>query len=666
MKRAASRQPRVVAGFKTFFVCVVLAGILGSAVRLYFSPPRIESFLRQQIARQKLPVKIDFKSAHLTLARGLLPTFAFDIVDVTISHFAPCPSEPFAEARVLVLPLDWWSLFKGKLQLGFVITDGVTVSADRAKCSIQRDPIVHDTLIDDEASFQYPAIEESRGTIVIPRALAQTKTWFRSEDLERARNVLAGLEIQNGIVYFDNSKKFVQVRYFDVWHKGEAIQLLGEVSLPPELTYGETFPPLRIHGQVTTEVANVEARSSFDEGELGASIDLARTNDDAAPYAKVIFRAGAMPLSIFNEFLKKLGVLTNTKFHPKFLWLSCDVSSEGPLNQLIKHTPLKVDNCSVEGDAGRIEIGPALRNQENVWLPFKIDIKHFNLQDLVNMFSEKGPSGILSSFGTIRGVISYEGKDQQSFKGALDGAEIYFSNRNVRAIQHITTVDLEAKRANGKVNGEITNITLDPGKFTGGVSFVFDDKFADGTMNINTFELALDPKIEELMADGQFNELSLKGDLSVRDHKISDWKGTLQAASYTGRQLRITKPVVETKFANGRFDISAQAGSGELSPESQWLEWVKRATGEINITSRDEKTWIPISNIKAQISVEKQTIGWKSATLTASQSKVQVTSTGEIRENTQAAGLLTTIEPGKKPRKFVITGSPKNPQLSEQ
>ncbi len=653
--RAAARQPKgkpsVVAGFRSFFICLLLAGIIGSAVRLYFSAPRIENFLRSQIAKQNLKYNIEFKSARLTLARGIFPTFAIDVSGVKVSHFAPCMTEPFADVSLLILPIDWFKLFAGRIQLGYVVADTVSFSADRAQCKEQ------------QASLQLPA-DNSTVLAWVTRDPQQVKPWFRVEDLERAKQAIAGVEIKNATVYFDNSKKFVQVSYFDVWHKGESILLEGEVTLPTDLTYGESFPPLRINGNITPEVLKLQARSSFDEGELGADIELTQTEVLNAPNAKVLVRAGAMPLSVFSDFLRKLGVLSNSKLQPKFLWLNCELSSEGPLPKLIKETALRVDKCMVEGDAGRIDIGPAVRSEAGVWQPFDIEIKHFNIEDLLKTFGEKGPSGVLSSFGTLKGTLNYASKDQQTFSGAIEELEIYFSNRNVRAFQKIETIEIKADRIDEKVSGKIFNVTLSPGKATGETIFAFDKKFASGNLNFDLRELSLDPKIERLMADGIFEGLALKGQLAIKDHKIANWSGKVQATSYIGSQLKISKPVVETSYSNSRFDISAQASSGELSPGARWLEWVKRAASDINISSVKADEWIPISNIKSQISVEQGVVGWKNASLTATQSKVQVTSTGEIRENREAAGLLTTIEPGGTNRKFVISGSAQSPTLT--
>ena len=618
-------------------------------VRLYFSPPRIEKFLRHQIAEQDLRYKIDFKSARLTLARSIFPTFAIDITEVKVSHFAPCVTEPFADAGLLILPIDWLKLFTGNVQLGTVIAENVNVSVDRMQCSQMN------------ASL---ASEPEVTVASVTRDPQQVKPWFKSEDLVRVQNAIAGVDIRNASVYFDNSKKFVQISYFYVWHKGESILLDGEVSLPAELTYGEAFPPLQLKGNITSEVAKLEARNSFDEGELGADIELTPTQDPKVPNAKVIVRAGAMPLSIFSDFLRKLGVLSNAKLQPKFMWLNCEVSSEGPLPKLFKQTALKVDDCMVEGDAGRIDIGPAVRSEVGVWQPFNIEIKDFNIEDLLETFSEKGPSGVLSSFGVLQGTLSYVSSSKQTFSGSIEDLEVYFSNRNVRAFQKIKNVEIAADRINDEVSGKIFNVSMSPGKATGETTFAFDKKFASGNLNFDLRELSLDPNIERLMADGIFEELSLKGQLAIREHKIATWNGKVQAVAYSGSQLRILKPVVETSFSKGRFEISAQAASGELSPQAKWLAWVKRVASDINIAPARHEEWIPISNIKSQISVEQGLVGWKNASLTVANSKVQITSTGEIRANRQAAGLLTTIEPGATNRKFVISGSAQNPTLT--
>lgn len=656
--RAAARQPSgessLAAGFKTVLICILLAGIIGSAVKLYFSPVRIETFIRSQIEKQNLPYKIEFKSARLTLARGIIPTFAIDVLGVSAAHSAPCATEPFAEASVLVLPIDWLKLLTGKVQLGFVVADGVSASIDRAMCARPASQAErHDEVLKDEDFAQDEQLIE-----------AEKKPWFKVEDLERVKKAIAGFEIQNGMIYFDGSKKFVQLSYFDVWHKGNEVKLEGEVTLPSELTYQEKFPPLQFRGSVTPEVAKLDARSSFDEGELAASIELTPTENQASPQAKVLFQAGAMPLSIFSDFLRKLGVLSNSKLQPKFLWLNCDVSSEGSLLKLLKHTPLKVDNCVVEGDAGRIDIGPAVRNAEGIWQPFKVEIKEFNIEDLLKTFGEKGPSGVLSSFGVLKGTLDYLEKDRLNFGGRVEGLEVYFSNRNVRAYQKIESVDLQAQLRANEVTGQIFKPILAPGKMTGEVTFAFDKRFEAGTVKVNATELSLDPRIETLMADGLFEGLGLNGTLEVREHKLFSWAGKIEAASYAGTQLKIVKPSVETKFANDRFDLTAQSSSGELAPNSKWLGWIKRGAGDIAISSATGEQWIPISNIRTQVSIEPQLIGWKNATFTANQSKVQVTSTGEIVDNKTVAGLITTIEPGNKNRKFVISGSPKSPTLT--
>ena len=651
---AAARQPKsgVVVGFRSFLICILLAGIIGSAVKLYFSPARIENFLRSEIAKQNLKYNVEFKSARLTLARGIFPTFAVDVAGVKVSHFAPCATEPFADASLIILPIDWFKLLTGQIQLGYIKADTVSVSADRARC------------IEPQAAAVDLPTDSGSVVASVTRDPQQAKPWFKQDDLARVQKSLAGIEIENATIYFDNSKKFVQVSYFDIWHKGESILLDGEVELPADLTYGEHFPAVRLKGSITPEVAKVQARSAFDEGELGADIELTQTENPRAPDAKVLVRADAMPLSIFSDFLRKLGVLSNSKLQPKFMWLNCEVSSEGPLPKLLKATALKVDRCMVEGDAGRIDIGPALRSEAGVWEPFDIKIERFNIEDLLKTFGEKGPSGVLSSFGILRGTLNYVNQDRQNFKGSIEGLEVYFSNRNVRAFQKIDGVDIEAERKGEEVTGSISDVLLELGNVNGGITFAFDRKFKNGTMDIKTSDLSLDPKIETLMSDGTFEELSLKGRLTVEDHKIANWTGQVQAFSYSGTQLKIVKPIVETSFSSGRFNISAQASSGELSPDSKWLEWVKRAASDVDISSAKADQWIPIANIKSQISVEKGLVGWKNASLTATQSKVQVTSTGEIRENRDVAGLLTTIEPKNKNRKFVISGSAQNPTLT--
>lgn len=650
-------------------MCLILAGILGSAVRLYFSPPRIKSFLQEQIARQNLPYKIDFQSARLILARGLLPAFAIDVTGVDVGHLAPCPTEPFAQIKQLALPIDWWSLFVGRVKLGTVVAEGASLSADRAKCEVPRAQL--EPLPEAQPNQQFFASYSTREP-------DQAQAWYKPEDLESIKKVISGFEIENGTIYFDQSQRFVQINYFEIWQTSHAVAYEGEVTLPAETTYGEVFPPIYFKGEIIPEVLRFDAKSSFDEGELGATLELTKASDPKAPHAKVLFQAGAMPLSIFSDFLRKLGVLQDVKLKPQFMWLSCEVHSEGPLNRLLKHTALKVSSCIVEGDAGRISIGPAVRDESGIWQPFKIDIQRLVIRDLLSMFGEKGPSGILNKFGEIKGTLNYESKNQQSFEGSIEDFEIFFSNHNVRAIQKVLSVDFVAAKAADKISGRLSNVQIDPGQVRGEVKLAFDEKFKNGGLEFNMHEFSLDPQIQSLMADGVFEKLSLKGLLSVADGKIAKWDGELRANMYEGTQLKILKPLAETRFANGLFEIEANASTGELSRLSKWLGWVQKAApnlkfgvaGESSLNSQKnnqtDNQWLPISNLKTQITIAPTTITWKNTGLTALATKTQVTSFGELASDRQVSGTLTATEPGNKIQKFMISGSLKNPKLEKR
>ena len=111
------------AGWRAFFLCLLIAAIMGSSFRLYFSSVRLKAWVTQALDRQKATMAHPFAASigdvalRLADSSGYWPQLAVVVSDVRVAPNPECHPEASVFIGELRLPFRVMALLSQTLRV---------------------------------------------------------------------------------------------------------------------------------------------------------------------------------------------------------------------------------------------------------------------------------------------------------------------------------------------------------------------------------------------------------------------------------------------------------------------------------------------------------------------------------------------------------------------
>jgi hypothetical protein len=427
------------AGWSLLLFTLTLSCVLGLSFRLYFSPDRVKGWVDTAISKQAHSVDLRFDTAQLRLSRGAMPELAIVLKNVEVAPSPDCHPEPSLKIAELYVPFRVMGFFLGKIQVGTVAAEDMKVDVDglKERCSAAALPPLPAQAAASGNDAAPPADDKKSASDNVRRV------WWTEKQIRSIQSLVAGFDFKRVELQFEKQSKRIFFESFEVSSvEGEdLVRISSEVRVPPELTFGETVPSLKIEGQASSEKADLKIEAALSEGHLRAKAALLPAPENQI-HIDTQVAVDDLPLSTLVPLLNKAGLLQQS-MRPKFLWFDCEASISGQFQGLFKKNPLYLKNCNIEGDGTLVKVAAATRKPDGKWDPFRVDVAKVDLRRLLETLNIPGPDGVSENFGRLSGELKIDAADQAKFTGAIDGLQLRFSSRKVRALQLVNRIATE-------------------------------------------------------------------------------------------------------------------------------------------------------------------------------------------------------------------------------
>lgn len=345
-------------GSTWFFYALVLAGLLGSSFRLYFSEQRVNQELRLAFARLEPELKLQFAGAKLSLDEGWLwPQVGISISDLQGSYQPSNQVNESIELRIdeILAPINFWALIRGRLELKVLELGHLTISMPSASWSRLRNQTLQLYPLSTPPPQMVTAVtsESSQYQPVVPKPVSRVRI--------KSLRLLSDSSVEWPF-------EFRQIK-FDLDSKGRA-EIASELFFPFQHWGSLPSLPLFFRWNPEDRFISVTLSGRFREGHLR----LSGTFDFAQDFFNFEFLGRTLPVSEVQTFLKKWSQSVFFKtFWADFPlrywleadwpgWLTLEVSSLGYLSQ-DKSAQVILRNTILEEGEQKWEVGTLTGNQ---------------------------------------------------------------------------------------------------------------------------------------------------------------------------------------------------------------------------------------------------------------------------------------------------------------
>lgn len=629
--------------------------MIGLSFRVYFSPDRIKSWVQSAIENQNTKLSLVFQSARLKLASGAVPQLAIVLNGVEFTPHPDCVPEPSLRVAELELPFRFVSLLRGQLAIGTVTADDIVVDLDRFKNRC-RESKSHPTSELKNSRDEAPVTAKVSGTMAKP--------WWKEDQLLQIQELISGVKFSKVEIQFEDRAKSIVLESFSARsnHGSDTVEVKSDLRIPRELVFGEELPPLSLKASVQSDSMEVSVAVPLSEGQLNAWAALVPSSDGGLEIDARI-AVGDVPLSTMGPLLTKTG-LAQLTFRPKFLWLDCEARVKGRFQGLFRDNPVHFERCLVEGNGGSVHVDSAVRNPSGTWEPFVVRLSQVDVRRLLETFSLEGPDGVANNFGQLSGEVGIQSGDEAHFKGVVDGAQIRFSSRSVRAVQTLQRVQVRADLKGDTVSGSIHRVDLKGGLFDGHVDFTMNRSFNSGSIFVKIDSLVLDEKIQDLLVGGRMGVVAGEAKVDVLEGGLSNLRGDFQLNDVEGREFSIKSASLKTESgANGLVQVTLQTPEVSLLRKSRLFKSMQSLFFGYDFEAKEQ---IPIRNAMIRTTISGTGgVSWDRAKGSMEGNRIQLVSTGELTRSRNISGWVGVDYPRVKNLKWSLSGTSDAPVFTE-
>jgi len=654
-------------GWRIFCLALLIAVVAGLSLRLFFSPQRIKQWADRLLAEQGASAGLKFKGVRLELSRESLPQFALELTDVEASPAEDCHSEPSIVIEKLRLPLNFTALLGGRLILGAVSAEGVSIDIDglKAHCPEKKPEKKPEKQAEGRSSSKQlaPSLPNAVEVPAGGHAVA-VRSWWSPKQLTDLQERISEFDFKHVEIAFEDKTKKVYLNSLLIRPEAatNSVHMVADVEIPASLTYNEQLPPLRVDAVAKGDHADLTIKAGLSEGALLAKASLRPAENDQLEI-DLFAQVQDVPLSTLAPLITKSGIVKG-EFKPRFMWMGCQASIRGYFQGLFSNSPLTLENCQVVGNGSLIQLPKAVRRVDGSWEPFKIEMKNVDLGRLLETFNWRGLESVFSDYGSLNGSGEFTSANSAHFQGSLVDSQIRFSNHGVHALQKINQLSFQYVLQGHQSVLTSDEIKIEGGDFSGKFEVVEDRQSRLATIHGQIDQLKLSPSVEGLYINGTVGAISGLGTASLEDGKIRSFNGHLKLLQLDGRDFRMAELLAHSEYlANAdEFILNLHAPAFQIKADSPFF----LATRPLFFEHQFNSSWVNVHdfNLRAQF-IKEGGIRWTNMAATLENGRVRLSSTGALTRERILGGWVGLDFPSIKKLRWSLSGTLDKPFLRD-
>lgn len=572
--RGKSNQEVSSKGFAWFVVGLVLATFFGGAIRTILTSDRVHQRIISELRNRYPQHQFQIEKTEVLLSRGLWPGLGLRLKNLTFRQDV-CGKLSFnLEVPQAVLPVNIFSLFKGKVRLGRI------------------------ELSDGRIHFNYrPCPDEQEASKANGRTAPPRKPMISapSLDWERASRNLDGLELHNFSLTYERNvtwKILVHSMSVDV---DDDLSAKGLLEIQKSLPTGTLSHFVDLDASGDNRVLEWGVRSEFKEGtfKLKGSLDL------NSQLMELQVKARQLPMKDIASELHQMG-FASKDVRLRAAWLSCELDWNGLFSKPLD-MPLTVRECKIEGSYGRVELDEAEvalnRNPIEMKKAATLKVAKLQMQPILEVLGREVLPKVFAKSGVWSGDIQYLNPHAWKVDGHLEGLEVVFSNRSVRGKQIIDSMQTLLKTADNRIEGKLSDIRVRGGEFAGHIDFKLHEDWRNGEFKAQVERLRFSPSIQNLMLGGTVGTLKLDGRGLLQDGELSKWDGELELEQITGEGWQVDGIQLSSRYTPGLFHLMGQAKKARVTPTSPVFS-------QLTVVKPGEEDVFSWTNLRTEVDVQ--------------------------------------------------------------
>jgi len=641
-KNLIAEQP----GRFVLFSGVLLAVVLGLVIRGLIAPNKVKAMIETAASRMHKDVNVEFESAQISFARGLLPRFAVVISKVKMESENECWMKPSLTADEVRLPLSFWALLQGENPVTQVEAGQVVIDLRSPYKNCEKAPEEKEK--DSPTIKRFVTLKQSAptaaggGTQTTPQVRAILIDQFKI----LAPNLAEPVDLNSFAIRLkSNSPRVVEMMAKTHLMKDEQVgdylshaTVWGEYSEFPKATL-----QARLSGNWREGSYQLKAKYGMKEEELASELDLKH-----------------IPLSQVFQVLKKFQWLKED-LNGRQVWVSLNAQSTIAKSDF-KAAQMQLKDLRLEGDLGDLKVDEirVVSLQPVKYFPFTVDIRRLNGDKLFALLNRPHPAPMLGQLGSFDGTAEVTDADHMKLRGVHKGLEFIFSNKGQREMQILREIAADVSLDKDRWQVQVSRFVPDQGVFDGQLQIQAQRDFKTLEVKAKANELRLSPNVVRLMtAGGQVGALS--GDMNMKflNGEMSHIKGVLASESADVEGVAFEKARFNIDFVNKEIQTQAQMQKLSIAVGSPAFQILK------DLVDADwmSDSHLQMKNLSSQFHAKSfKELGWKNFSAQLERGG-RLTSEGEWNVNGILSGQIQS-QVGKVTHKWLLSGKRDDPEFT--
>lgn len=638
-KNLIAEQP----GRFVLFSGVLIAVVLGLVIRGLIAPNKVKSMVESAASRMHKDVQVDFESAQISLARGLLPRFAVIITKVKMESDNECWMQPELTADEIRLPLSFWSLIQGENPVTQVEAGQVKVNLRSLYKNCEKST--------EEKKNETPQIKRFvtlKDSASAPKGGPSSSTpQVRAILIDQLKILAPNLAEPVDLNSFAIRLKSNSPRVVEMTAKTHLMrdEMVGDY-LSHATVWGEysEFPRATLQGRLSGNWREgsyqIKASYGMKEEELATELDLKH-----------------IPLSQVFQVMRKFQWLKED-LNGRQVWVSLNAQSTIAKSNF-KTAQMQMKDVRLEGDLGDLKVDEVRVTSlaPMKYFPFTVNIRRLNGDKLFALMNKPHPAPILGQLGSFDGTAEITDQDHMKLSGVHRGLEFIFSNKGQREMQVLREIAADVSLDRDHWNVKVSRFVPDQGVFDGQLQLAANRDFQTVEVKAKANEIRLSPNVVRLMtAGGQVGAIS--GDLSMKfqEGKMSHVKGVLNSESADVEGVAFEKARFNVDYSGGEIQSQAQIQKMAISVGSPAFQILK------NLIEPDwmSEGKLQMKSLASQFHAQSfKVLGWKNFSAQLEKGG-RLSSEGEWDADGVLSGQVQS-QVGKASHKWLLSGKRDNP-----
>lgn len=470
-------------GLKRTLMGLSLAVFLGMILRSSLNSDYVADQIR--IAAQKIhqDLKIDFASARVSLSHHGIPELAAIVEDITFSTERPCWADPEGNIDELRLPLDFFELFQGRVEISRVKIGHMNLKLKKPwqECA--------------ELNLEGPV-----ATAVPTSPKSEVATAASLSERSQPRGPIRALSIDSLKVEYapfsDIPFEFEEIFLERKSQDNLGMELTGLLNLGGSSLSGDYASQADFYVDFQEPKINLVLSGTWREGKYQVAADYDTQKKDVGVKGSI----DNLPLSQILNLLSQFNVLQG-EYDSRQLWMSLKFETE-QRSPIDKPIPVKIPEFSLEGDLGevkadnlQVEFGSQFKVS-----PGEIRVRGLKPEKILTLLGRESKFKSFGSLGQMNGTILLRSLREWSFLGESSGLEVVFSNRGERRLQTLSVISGKADFNQGNWVLVVDKIRPLDGLFLGSLRLEGYHQKPEVDLELQIEELSLSNEVQALMS----------------------------------------------------------------------------------------------------------------------------------------------------------------------